>query len=170
MSSIPASLSVLSADTELFGSPPIDSEQLLTSTLFEDYTTMEDPEMAAIRARRMAQLQGGAGQAADGGANQKEAQARKAAAEQQEDMKNSILSQCLHQDAIARLSNLAAAKPEKARMVENMIVQMARRGQIAGKMSDAALRQLLDRVSEQTQRTTTVKFDRRRAAIDSDSD
>ncbi|TKR62576.1 hypothetical protein L596_026510 [Steinernema carpocapsae] len=111
-------------------------------------------------------------QAMPGAGNQNpEAQAKaRQAAEQQEEMKNTILSQCLQQDAMSRLSNLAAAKPQKAQMVENMIIQMARRGQIAGKMSDAQLKQLLDRFSEQTQRTTTVKFDRRRAAIDSDSD
>ncbi|KAK0426645.1 hypothetical protein QR680_009823 [Steinernema hermaphroditum] len=166
-------MSILSTDSELHGSPPFDSNLLLASTLFEavfqSSTTMEDPELAAIRARRMNQLQGPGG-AGGVGNKQNDAQARQAAAEQQEEMKNSILSQCLHQDAIVRLSNLAAVKPEKARMVENMIIQMARRGQIAGKMSDTALRQLLDRVSEQTQKTTTVKFDRRRAAIDSDSD
>uniref|UniRef100_A0A0R3S0I4 Programmed cell death protein 5 n=1 Tax=Elaeophora elaphi TaxID=1147741 RepID=A0A0R3S0I4_9BILA len=101
-----------------------------------------------------------------------DAQAEKAkeAAEREENMKNAILSQVLDQNAMARLSNLSAAKPEKARMAENMIVQMARRGQIAGKMNDEALRQLLTRFSEQTRQTTTVKFDRRRAAIDSDSD
>ncbi|MCP9258724.1 Programmed cell death protein 5 [Dirofilaria immitis] len=76
----------------------------------------------------------------------------------------------LDQNAMARLSNLSAAKPEKAGMVENMIVQMARRGQISGKMNDETLRQLLSRFSESTRQTTTVKFDRRRAAIDSDSD
>jgi DNA-binding TFAR19-related protein (PDSD5 family) len=32
----------------------------------------------------------------------------------------------LDQNALARLSNIAAAKPEKARMLENTIIQMAR--------------------------------------------
>ncbi|VDK84280.1 unnamed protein product [Litomosoides sigmodontis] len=94
----------------------------------------------------------------------------KEAAEREKNMKNAILSQVLDQDAMARLSNLSAAKPEKSTMVENMIVQMARRGQIMGKMNDETLRQLLTRFSENTRQTTTVKFDRRRAAIDSDSD
>lgn len=34
--------------------------------------------------------------------------------------------QILDQQALARLSNLAAVKPEKARSVEGMIIQMAR--------------------------------------------
>ncbi|CAG9534570.1 unnamed protein product [Cercopithifilaria johnstoni] len=106
----------------------------------------------------------------DGGMGNTQAEKAKEAAEREENMKNAILSQVLDQDAMARLSNLSAAKPEKARMVENMIVQMARRGQIAGKMDDESLRRLLTRFSENTRQITTVKFDRRRAAIDSDSD
>ncbi|KAK6100336.1 Double-stranded DNA-binding domain family protein [Brugia pahangi] len=103
-------------------------------------------------------------------AGNEQAEKAKEAAEREENMKNRILSQVLDQNAMARLSNLSAAKPEKARMVENMIVQMARRGQIVGKMNDEKLRQLLSHFSERTRQTTTVKFDRRRAAIDSDSD
>ncbi|VDK87611.1 unnamed protein product [Onchocerca ochengi] len=105
-----------------------------------------------------------------GGVGNAQAEKMKEAAEREENMKNTILSQVLDQNAMARLSNFSAAKPEKAKMVENMIVQMARRGQIAGKMGDETLRQLLSRFSESTRQTTTVKFDRRRAAIDSDSD
>uniref|UniRef100_A0A915CH26 Programmed cell death protein 5 n=2 Tax=Parascaris univalens TaxID=6257 RepID=A0A915CH26_PARUN len=129
---------------------------------------MADTDLEAIRARRLAQIQGD-GTGSDSDVQSKAEQARKAA-EQQENMKNSILSQVLDQSAMARLSNLTAAKPEKAAMVENMIIQMARMGQIAGKMNDETLKELLDRISERTQKTTTVKFDRRRAAIDSDSD
>ncbi|CAJ0574037.1 unnamed protein product, partial [Mesorhabditis spiculigera] len=91
-------------------------------------------------------------------------------AEKQENAVNQMLSQILDQAALVRLTNLAAAKPEKAKMVEQTIINMARRGQLAGKMSDDALKSLLEKVSEQTSRTTTVKFDRRRAALDSDDD
>ena len=45
--------------------------------------------------------------------------------QQQQDMKNSILSQFLTQEARARLNTLALTKPEKAQMVENHLVQMA---------------------------------------------
>ncbi|MFH4973676.1 hypothetical protein AB6A40_000385 [Gnathostoma spinigerum] len=124
---------------------------------------MDDPELDAIRTQRLSQLS----QSGDADAKQKQA---REAAEQQETIKNSILSQVLDQQAMVRLSNIAAAKPEKAQRVENLIVEMARRGQIAGKLNDESLRQLLDRISEQTKKTTTVKFDRRRAAIDSDSE
>ncbi|CAB3408363.1 unnamed protein product [Caenorhabditis bovis] len=104
-------------------------------------------------------------------ANQAEAQeqARKQA-ENQENAKNTMLSQILDQQALVRLSNLAAAKPEKAQMVEAALINMARRGQIAGKMNDESLKQFMERVAQQTQRSTTVKFDRRRNNLDSDDE
>ncbi|VDK67295.1 unnamed protein product [Anisakis simplex] len=100
----------------------------------------------------MAQLQGN--NMGDNGSDPKAEQARR---EQQETMKNSILHQVLDQSAMARLSNLLAAKPEKGAMIENTIIQMARTGQIVGKMNDETLKQLLDRISEKTHKTTTVK-------------
>lgn len=56
-------------------------------------------------------------------------------------------------------------------MVEGMICRMAQMGQLAGKLDDAQLIQLLESVNQQMPRSTSsVKFDRRRAAIDSDDD
>uniref|UniRef100_A0A915PZC8 Programmed cell death protein 5 n=1 Tax=Setaria digitata TaxID=48799 RepID=A0A915PZC8_9BILA len=108
---------------------------------------MADDRLAKLQENKMG---GGAG-------NAQAAEKAKEAAEQEENMKNAILSQVLDQNAMARLSNLSAAKPEKAKMVENMIVQMARRGQLVSKMDDETLRQLLSRFSEHTRQTTTVK-------------
>ncbi|KAF8367466.1 hypothetical protein PRIPAC_85295 [Pristionchus pacificus] len=112
----------------------------------------------------------GMGSAPGGNAGAQQEQARQNA-EKQETAKNSMLSQILDQDAMVRLNNLAAAKPEKAKMAEAAIINMARRGQIVGKLSDEGLKQVLNRVSDQTSGAkTTVHFDRRRNAIDSDSD
>lgn len=56
-------------------------------------------------------------------------------------------------------------------MVEGMIVRMAQMGQLQGKLDDAQLIQLLESVNSQMPRSTSsVKFDRRRAAIDSDDE
>lgn len=90
---------------------------------------------------------------------------------QQKDMMNSMLNQLLDQNARARLNTLKIGKPEKAQMVEQMIVRMAQSGQIGGKLDDAQLVQILESLNQQMPRSTsTVKFDRRRAALDSDSD
>jgi programmed cell death protein 5 len=115
----------------------------------------------------MAQLQqqyGGGGRA---GPNKEEQEER---VRQQQEMKNSILSQVLDQQARARLNTIACAKPEKAKMVESMLIQMAQTGQLQGKLGEEQLKGLLEKVSEQTHKKTTVKFDRRRAALDSDDD
>ena len=106
-------------------------------------------------------------------------------------MRNSILSQVLSQEARARceyecwpfptstrsivklalasVNTLMLAKPAKGRQVEGVIIQMAQTGQIGGKLSEEELIGLLERFSGSTKQTT-VKFDRRRAALDSDSD
>jgi len=48
-------------------------------------------------------------------------------------------------------------KPDKGRMVENMLLQMARTGQIMGKLDESELINILEKVSEQMQHNTTVK-------------
>uniref|UniRef100_A0A2I2ZBH7 Programmed cell death 5 n=1 Tax=Gorilla gorilla gorilla TaxID=9595 RepID=A0A2I2ZBH7_GORGO len=80
-----------------------------------------------------------------GDAAQQEAKHREA------EMRNSILTQVLDQ-----LSNLALVKPEKTKAVENYLIHMARYGQ-------------LRRLSQQTEKTTTVKFNRRKV-MDSDEE
>ncbi|PNE09440.1 Programmed cell death protein 5, partial [Cryptotermes secundus] len=68
------------------------------------------------------------------------------------------------------VNTLMIGKPEKGQLVENMLIQMARTGQIMGKLNESELIDILEKVSEQMQQRTTVKFDRRRAAVDSDDD
>jgi len=120
--------------------------------------------MGAIRAKRMAELQ-----AMQGGGAQQQQQQQEEKMKQMNDMKNSILSQVLDQEARARLNTLMITKPEKGRQVEAMLCQMAQSGQMAGKMDDAALKDLLNRFAA-NQPSSKVKFDRRRAALDSDED
>lgn len=124
---------------------------------------MEDEELKAVRAKRMAEMQS---QGGGGGDQQKKAQERQ---EQVTDMKNSILSQVLSQEARARLNTILIAKPEKGAQVENAIIQMAQSGQLGGKLSDEELVGLLERFSGASQKSS-VKFDRRRNALDSDED
>merc|ERR1712029_924867 len=125
---------------------------------------------AQIRANRMAQMgaQGGAGGSREDAAKQQEEKAK-----QIEDMKNSILSQCLNQEARARLNTIKMTKPEHAAMIENNLCMMARSGQLMGKLSDEDFKGLLNRVSAGSSASkpkTTVNFQRRRVALDSDED
>ncbi|XP_046742952.1 programmed cell death protein 5 [Diprion similis] len=126
---------------------------------------MADPELEAIRQQRLAQLQS---QYKGGDASNQQAAEEKR--QQVEEMRHSILTQVLDQSARARLNTLRLGKPEKGKMVEEMLLNMAQRGQLPGKLGEKELIGLLESVNQQTQRTTTVKFDRRRAALDSDDD
>lgn len=126
---------------------------------------MGDEELAAIRAQRMAEMQNQMGGGGEEKAKQQEDRARQMA-----DMKNGILSQVLDQKARARLNTLMTAKPEKGRQMEAVICQMAQSGQIGGKLGEEELKNLLERFSSNQGSGGKVKFDRRRAALDSDDD
>ncbi|VDD80781.1 unnamed protein product [Mesocestoides corti] len=53
----------------------------------------------------------------------------------QKEMKNDFLSQILDQQARARLNTLAMTKPDRAKAVENMLINMARTQRISGQVS-----------------------------------
>ncbi|KAI6077672.1 Programmed cell death protein 5 [Aix galericulata] len=57
-----------------------------------------------------------------------------------------------------QLSNLALVKPDKAKAVENYLIQMARYGQLPGKITEQVLIEILEKASQQTEKTTTVKL------------
>uniref|UniRef100_A0A3Q4BLL8 Programmed cell death protein 5 n=1 Tax=Mola mola TaxID=94237 RepID=A0A3Q4BLL8_MOLML len=124
---------------------------------------MADEELEAIRRQRMAELQAKHGDASN---NQQGEEAK----QREKDMRNSILAQVLDQSARARLSNLALVKPEKANAVENYLIQMARFGQLGGKISESGLIEILEKVSQQTVKTTTVKFNRQKVMDSDDED
>ncbi|XP_076353331.1 programmed cell death 5 isoform X2 [Tachypleus tridentatus] len=117
---------------------------------------MEDDELKALRTRRMAELQEQYG-VTQGGKNERNANQEQEQKAKEEEMRNYILSQVLTQEARARLSTLAAAKPEKSKMVEDMLINMARTGQIQGKLVENEFKNLLEKVSEHTTKKTTVK-------------
>ncbi|NXQ38650.1 PDCD5 protein, partial [Catharus fuscescens] len=123
---------------------------------------MADEELEALRQRRLGEIRAEHGDpAAD--PSQQEAKQREA------EIRNTILAQVLDQAARARLSNLALVKPDKAKAVENYLIQMARFGQLGGKVSEQGLIEILEKVSQQTEKKTTVKFNRRKV-LDSDEE
>uniref|UniRef100_A0A3Q1HA43 Programmed cell death protein 5 n=1 Tax=Anabas testudineus TaxID=64144 RepID=A0A3Q1HA43_ANATE len=120
---------------------------------------MADDELDAIRRQRMAELQAKHG-----------VRIKYTSWEAETDMRNSILAQVLDQSARARLSNLALVKPEKANAVENYLIQMARFGKLGGKISESGLIEILEKVSQQTEKKMTVTFNRRRVMDSDDED
>lgn len=136
---------------------------------------MEDEELARIRQQRLAQLQanqgrGPSGDVSGGQANDKQRQQQQQQREKEAEMRNNILSTVLTQEARARLATLGAAKPDRAKMVENIIIQNTRMGAIRGKVDEEALKGLLESVQDSTKRETKVSYDRRRVFDDSDEE
>lgn len=130
----------------------------------------DDQELAAIRARRLAELQrqrGGPANAS-GGADPNAAAAAAQQKEKEEEFRNSVLSQILSQEAGARLNTLKAVKPDKAKMVEDILIQNARMGRISGRLPEEELRKILEQINAQTSRETKVNI--RRRAFDSDDE
>ena len=109
---------------------------------------MEDPELEALRQRRMAELQN----------NQQQAAAQQQAAEQRrpqmEVQKQMILRQILTPDARDRLSNIRAANPEICNAVKMQLIQLAQSGRLQGVVNDDMLRQFLRQVSPQHREIT----------------
>jgi programmed cell death protein 5 len=81
-----------------------------------------------------------------------------------------ILKQVMLPAAAERLATVSLVKPEKARSVEDYIINAAQTGKLPGKVSEEQLKDLLVQVTEQTQKNTKVTITRRRHAFDSDDD
>ena len=105
---------------------------------------MEDPELEAIRQRRMAEMQQ---QAQNQAAQQEQAQRIEA-------QKQGILRQILTSEARDRLANIRLANPQMAESVENQLIQLAQSGRLRGVIDDAMLKNILVQVSPQRREIT----------------
>ena len=100
---------------------------------------MDDPELEALRQRRLAGMQ-------QGGQQQAEAKER---AKQMEIQKQAVLRQILTPEARDRLSNIRMANPEMSNMVEMQLIQLAQSGRLAGMITDGMLRDILVKIAPQ---------------------
>ncbi|KAF9621093.1 hypothetical protein IFM89_016527 [Coptis chinensis] len=126
-----------------------------------------DPELEAIRQRRMQELMAQRG----GGNNQQnpeQQQAQEDAKREADERRQMMLSQILSTQARERLSRIALVKPEKARGVEDVVLRAAQMGQIAEKVSEEKLISLLEQINSQTTKQTKVTIQRRRSVLDDD--
>ncbi|KAH7545117.1 hypothetical protein FEM48_Zijuj01G0059100 [Ziziphus jujuba var. spinosa] len=123
-----------------------------------------DPELEAIRQRRMQELM-----AQHGMGNQQNSEQQKAqddAKREAEEQRQMMLSQILSTEARERLARIALVKPEKARSVEDVVLRAAQMGQIAEKVSEERLISLLEQINNQT--TKQTKVTRRRSVLEDD--
>ena len=103
-------------------------------------------------------------------AQQKQRQQQEQQRKQMEEAKNSMLNSMMTQAARARLNSVAVVKPEKAQMVESILIQMAQRGQVAGKVDEKDLKRLMAQVADRTAKKTNITFARRELADDDDEE
>ncbi|RKO97322.1 DNA-binding TFAR19-related protein, partial [Caulochytrium protostelioides] len=143
---------------------------------------MEDDELAAIRARRMAEMKQAAGGGGGGGFGGLPAGLRPGSggpsgpggggndqekARQADEMRRGILHQILDSAARERLARIKMVKEDKGRAVEDLLIRMAQTGQLGGKVGENQLIQLLDQINA-TASETKIVYNRRRADDDSD--
>ncbi|XP_019434534.1 PREDICTED: DNA-binding protein DDB_G0278111-like [Lupinus angustifolius] len=127
---------------------------------------MADPELEAIRQRRMQELMGRQGVGNQQNSEQQTAQ--EDAKREADERRQMMLSQILSAEARERLARIALVKPEKARGVEDVILRAAQMGQIAEKVSEERLISLLEQINNQTSRQTKVTIQRRRNVLEDD--
>ncbi|MCQ2070644.1 MAG: DNA-binding protein [archaeon] len=93
----------------------------------------DDPELEAIRQRRMAEMQQ---------SQQMQAQ-KQEQAKQIEAQKQSILRQIMAPEARDRLANVKLANPQLAANVESQIIRLSQSGRLQGIVTDPMLREIL---------------------------
>jgi len=112
----------------------------------------DDPELAELRRRRMAQVQ----------QQQEQDVARQhMAAQQQAEMdaqKQAVLRQILTPEARERLARIRMTKPEIANNIEMQLIQLAQAGRIQNMIDDEMLKSLLERAIP---RKREIKIERR---------
>jgi len=134
----------------------------------KEHAEMDDPELEAIRQRRMQELMGHGGGGGGAPQSREQQQAQEEQKREAEEHRQLMLARVLSSEARERLSRIALVKPEKARGVEDVILRSAQYGQITEKVSEERLIQLLEQINEQTQKKTKVTIQRRRNVFDDD--
>jgi len=99
------------------------------------YEETDDNELAAIRKKRLAEMQGMAGEA------EKAEKMRQIDAQKQ-----SILRSILEPEARQRLTNIRMVKPEFAEQVELQLIQLAQSGRLKIPLDDEQLKEVLKRL------------------------
>ncbi|KAI9266799.1 PDCD5-related protein [Phascolomyces articulosus] len=142
---------------------------------------MEDDELQAIRAKRMAELQaqagngfggsgspmGGTGGSSSGASGSQDDAEKK---QQMEDMRRNMLFQILDNNARERLARINMVKADKARAVEDLLIRLAQSNQLRNKVSEQQLIDLLGQINQQEPSASQTKIVYNRRRFDDDSD
>ncbi|KAI8374514.1 PDCD5-related protein [Radiomyces spectabilis] len=140
---------------------------------------MEDDELQAIRARRLAELQGRGGSqggfgspspsmgSPSSGGGGKDDEDKKS---QMEEARRTMLYQILDNNARERLARIHMVKADKARAVEDLLIRMAQSNQLRSKVTEQMLIDLLGQLNQQDQGTSKIVYNRRRFDDESDDE
>lgn len=121
---------------------------------------MDDTELNAIRAARLAELQKNAGGAPSGPSVPKSSGA--------DDIKTAVLSRILETSARERLSRVRIVRPERAEQVEQYITKLYQMGQITHKLGERDIVQILDGLARDQQKGGKIVFERKAVSDDED--
>ena len=108
-------------------------------------TANHDDELAALRARRMKEIQD---QLQHQAANQLEAEEKAQIEASQVANTDAILRRHLSPDARARLARIAMVEPKRANAIKADLAAMLDQGTINTPLSDASLKQILAQLSK----------------------
>jgi len=128
----------------------------------------QDPELQAIRAARLAQLQKGGGPQG-GRSNEQEQEER----QKELEMKRDMLATILDSNARERLARIAIVNPKLSGQIEAIIFRTAQSGQLRARMTEEQLIALLEQAEEvhsKSASNSTISFQRRKAVVDDDFD
>ncbi|KAF9653851.1 DNA-binding TFAR19-like protein [Thelephora ganbajun] len=127
----------------------------------------DDPELAAIRAARINQLQQNAA-GRTSGPDDEELKRRTANEEQ---MRRDLLATVLDAGARERLARISLVSPERSKQIETILLRMAQTGQLRGKVTETQLIDLLEQAEEAHNKNAkgSIVFQRRKD-LDDDFD
>ncbi|XVF25514.1 hypothetical protein REPUB_Repub13aG0219400 [Reevesia pubescens] len=110
---------------------------------------MADPELKAIRQRKMQELMAKHGVEAD-------------------ERRQMMLSQILSIKAHEKIAQITLVKPEKARGVEDVLLRAAQMGQIVEKVFEERFISLMEQINTQTTKQTKVTIQRHQSVLHDD--
>jgi programmed cell death protein 5 len=116
---------------------------------------MNDPELEALRQRRMAEMQQQSGSHNQQMAQQQQAEERK---EQIDAQRQAILRQILTPEARDRLANVKLADPQHAESVETQLIELAQSGRLQKVITEDMLKELLRQIAPKKRE---IKIERR---------
>ncbi|EOQ99221.1 hypothetical protein J056_002346 [Wallemia ichthyophaga EXF-994] len=123
---------------------------------------MGDQELEAIRQSRLQQLK----QQGGGGSGGKDPEAASA----NDEAKHMDLARILEPQARERLSRIALVKPEHSERIKDMLIKMAKSGQIRSQVTEQQLVGLLDQVSSVVPSASASKITFNRKQVIDDED